>query len=325
MGTVCQAALVLAGWLAADAFARLAAQAIAVMATDKDAEVLRLADELQRATGVLTSTATVLVLPSLGMLAWLAFLRPSGATAAFFTKGACPVRADALRAPRPQFPAHRPSVPTLKEPQAASQSAARPPPAQPAPARSARLGLGALGAVLLVFAAADGLRTRPSYVSSQPAPGATLAHPPVAVRVSFAAALDPASSLSLTRRVVQPSAGEEPSEVEISRRLAPDASEQRTLEAVPSHLPAGLYRVSWQALPAGGGVPRFGSFSFGVGVPVPSDSAGSTHSLQDRDAGARGRRHTWAGGALLLVMGALLPRSLRSSEITPNAGRLRYP
>jgi hypothetical protein len=69
-----------------------------------------------------------------------------------------------------------------------------------------------------------------------------------------------------------------------------------------------VYRASWQALPAGGGVPRFGSFSFGVGVPVPADDANATYSLQDRDSGTRGRRHTFAGGALLLAMGILAAR-----------------
>ena len=308
LGAICQAALVLAGWLAADAFARLAEQAIAAMAAAEDAEVLQVADSLHRATGVLTSTATALVAPLLGILAWVAFLRPSGAAAAFFTEGEGPASAAALRAARSQSIAHRPSVPTVKESQAASQSAARPPPAPRAPVRRARLGLVALGALMLVFAAADGLRTRASYLSSEPAPGATLADPPAAVRVSFGAPLDPTSSLSITRLVVQPSAGGGPSEVEITHRIAPDDPQRRTLEAVPAHLPAGLYRVAWQALPAGGGVPRHGSFCFGVDMPVPTDSAGGTHALQDRDAGARGRRHTWAGGALLLVLGALLPR-----------------
>ena len=320
MGTLCQAALVLGGWLAADAFARLAEQAIALMAVEKDAEVLRVADQLGHATGVLRSTASALFVPLLGMLAWLAWLRLSGATAAHFTRGASPVAAEALRAPRPHSPAHRPSVLAPDEPQAEDRSAARPPPAQGALARRARLGLVALGAAMLLFAAADRMRTRASYLSSLPAPGATLAHPPAAVRVSFAAALDPASSLSITRLVVQPSAGGQPSEALISRRQTSDASAQRTLEAVPSQLPAGLYRVSWHALPAGGGVPRVGSFSFGVGVPVPADSAGSTHSLQDRDAGARGRRHTWAGAALLLVLGALLPRPLEARLRPPRRG-----
>ena len=81
MGAVCQAALVLTGWIATDIFARLAAQALAAMTASGDAEVLRVADELRQATGILTGTATALVAPLLCMLAWLAFLRPSGAVA----------------------------------------------------------------------------------------------------------------------------------------------------------------------------------------------------------------------------------------------------
>ena len=166
---------------------------------------------------------------------------------------------------------------------------------------------------MLLSGAADALRTRASYVSSQPAAGVTLAAAPAAVRVSFGAALDPASSLSITRMVLPPYTGEQPQEIEVSRRLAPDDPTSRTLEAVPSPLPAGLYLVRWQALPARGGVPRFGSFCFGVGVPVPADTAGQLYSLQDRDSGARGRRHTFAGGVLLLALGALAPRLPRRS------------
>jgi methionine-rich copper-binding protein CopC len=278
------------------------------MAAADDAEVSRVAEQLQHATGLLSSTATALVAPLLGMLAWLAFLRPSGAAAAFFTEGASPAPADAVHAPQPQSPAQGPALPTRKEPQAEAQSATRPALTPRPAARRARLALAALGAFMLLFGAADALRTRASYVSSQPAPGATLEQPPAAVRVSFGAALDPASSLSLTRLVLPPYTGAQPEDVEITRRLAPDDPQQRTLEAVPAQLAAGVYRASWQALPAGGGVPRFGSFSFGVGVPVPADAAGVTYSLQDRDSGTRGRRHTIAGGALLLALGMLAAR-----------------
>jgi methionine-rich copper-binding protein CopC len=166
---------------------------------------------------------------------------------------------------------------------------------------------------MLLFGAADGLRTRASYVSSQPAAGATVAAAPAVVRVSFGAALDPASSLSLTRLVLPPYTGEQPTEIEISHRLAPDDPQKRTLEAIPSSLAAGLYRVRWQALPARGGVPRLGSFCFGVRVPVPTDAANRSYSLQGRDADARGRRHTIAGGALLLALGALLSRLVARS------------
>ncbi len=308
LATICQAAFVLSGWLAADAFGRLAEQAVALMNTAKDTEVLQLAGELRGVTGILTATATALIAPLLGMLAWLAFLRPSGAAAGFFTESAS--AAAAPRAAQPQSVALRLAALPAREPPVASRGPARPPPARPqrAPARRARLALAVLGALMLAFALADGLRMRAAYVSSLPEPGTTLAASPAVVRVSFGAALDPASSLSLTRLVLPPYTGEQPQDVEISRRIAPDDPEGRTLEAVPPVLPAGLYRVEWQALPAGGGVPRFGSFSFGVGVPVPADALGVTHSLQDRDGGARGRRHTFAGGVLLLALGALLPR-----------------
>jgi hypothetical protein len=64
----------------------------------------------------------------------------------------------------------------------------------------------------------------------------------------------------------------------------------------------GLYRVSWRAQPAEGGVTRHGSYSFGGGVSVPADMTG-LHSLQERDAGSRGRRQAMFGGVLLLVLG----------------------
>ena len=80
---------------------------------------------------------------------------------------------------------------------------------------------------------------------------------------------------------------------------------------MPSSLPPGLYRVSWRALPADGGVPRRGSFCFGVGVAVPTDDSNVVHSLVDRDEGGRTRRKTLAGGALLIALGVLLPLRLR--------------
>lgn len=310
MGAICQTALVLTGWIAADAVARLAAEARASMTASGDAEVLRVADEVDRATGILTGTAIALVAPVVCMLGWLAFLRPSGSAAAFFTAGPGAAPEEALHKVHTESAASRPRIPIapVGERQAATNrhvANGRPEPG--AGARLARLALAVLGALMLVFAGADRLRTRPFYVSSQPAPGATLADAPAAVRVTFGARLDPSSSLSVTRLVVQPSAGEEPRVVEISPRLAPDDPESRTIEGVPPRLSSGLYRVTWGALPAGGGVPRRGSFSFGVGLPVPADSTGTTHSLQDRDVGARTRRQTVVGGVLLLVIGALLP------------------
>jgi len=96
MGVICQAVLVLNGWIAADAFVRLVSQAHAAMTASGDAEVLRVAGDLDRETRILTRTAVALVAPLLGMLAWLVFLRPSGAAAASFTAGASSAQGEAI-------------------------------------------------------------------------------------------------------------------------------------------------------------------------------------------------------------------------------------
>jgi hypothetical protein len=151
MGAVCQAALVLCGWLAGDMFARLAEQAIAAMAAANDAEVLLVADELRRATGVLSSTASALVIPMLGMLAWLAFLRPSGAAAAFFTEGASGRQRPCARRCRRS----RRSALGSGEGQIVGRRHDRP---IARPARRARL---ALGAFMLLSGTADALNALP--------------------------------------------------------------------------------------------------------------------------------------------------------------------
>ena len=303
-GAVCQTALVLTSWLATDILGRVGGQALAAMDASGDPEVLRVAGDLDRATGVLTQTAIALVAPLLVTLAWLVFLRPSGAAASYFTQGgACPAPVEASRKSE--------SVPTAPlSADAGVETLVRTPVSEARVSRSRShigLALAVPGALMLMFAAADGLRTRASFVSSQPEPGAILSDPPAVVRIKLDAPLDPASSLAITRLVNQPDrAGV--FEVEIVRRLAPDDLQRRTLEGVSAGLTAGLYRVTWTALPAGGGVARHGSYSFGVGVPVPSDTNGTLHSLQERDSGARGRRQTVLGGVLLLVLGAVLPR-----------------
>ena len=310
MGVICQVALVLAGWIAADVFARLATQALAAMTGSGDAEVLRVAGDLERETGILTRTALALVAPTLGMLAWLAFLRPSGTAAGYFAAdttsapGQSPdASATALAAPQPWI---RPApLTTTSHPVALGAVNARS--KAGVIARAAQGGLGALGALMLLAGAADG--PRPSYVGSQPAPGATLTGGPAAVRVTLAARLDPGSSVSLIRLAGNSSTDDAPRDVEMAGRLAPDDPERRTIEGVPARrLSTGLYRVGWWARPAGGGAAHYGSFSFGVDMPVPGDTTDNIHSLSERDAGARRRRLTAFGGLLLLALSALLLR-----------------
>ena len=308
MGVVCQVALVLTGWIAVDVFARLATEALTAMGNSGDAEVLRLGEELAWATGIMRRTALALAAPALGMLAWLVFLRPSGEAATHFVTD---VPADSTQVHEARV-AHAsaphtwmPAAPLAAPPAVARQDASNPRPSHGV-SQAARVGLGILGTLLLLFGAADGLRARASYVGSQPAPGVTLARSPRALRVTLAARLGPGSSLSLIRLAGEP--GEFPRDVEMASRLAADDPDRRTIEGVPTRaLSTGLYRVAWWARPAGGGSAQQGTFSFGVDVPVPGDTPDNIHSVSERDAGARRRRQRLLGGLLLLVLSTVLP------------------
>jgi hypothetical protein len=280
------------------------------MATDGDAEVLRVSEELTWATGILTRTALALVAPTLGMLAWLVFLRPSGTAASYFSAGTIPVPdpAPASQIPDSSAPdVWTPVMPSLTPP-VASENVPHPRPAAGMLARVAQVGMVGLGALMVLFGAANGLRAQATYAGSQPAPGATLTSRPGVVRVSFATRLDPGSSLSLIRLAGHPSDGDGPRDVALTSRLAPDDRDQQTIEGLPVHrLSPGLYRVAWWVRPAGGGGAQQGTFSFGIGVPVPADTPSEIHTLSERTPGARKRRQTVLGGLLLIGLSTMLP------------------
>ena len=157
---------------------------------------------------------------------------------------------------------------------------------------------------MLAFGAMELLRPRARYVSSEPAPGAMLASSPAAVRVTFGRALDPSSSLSVTRMAIDPDAEGHATVVTRSGGLDSSDSDRSTLTTALSGAPDGRYHVAWSSLPASGGVVRHGSFYFAVGMAV-ADTVTAGEEFQESDSGARRRRHTFAGGALLLVLGAV--------------------
>jgi methionine-rich copper-binding protein CopC len=290
MSVVCQAGLVLAGLLASDAFSQIATEAIAAMTTADDVEVHQAATLLREADDVLSKSAKAFVAPLVGFLVWLPLLL------------------------RPLLRSRSKGVDTEV---ASSQSpgAARPqPPPLPlerAGTRRAGFALAMLGAFMLAFGAMELLRPRARYVSSEPAPGATLSAAPATARVAFTRALDPSSSLSVTRMATRQNAGAETTTVTRSGELASRDSERRTLTAALAGIPEGLYHVAWSAVPAsGGGVVGHGSFYFGVGTNVP-DTVTNGGLLAERDSGARGRRQTFVGGALLLVLGIVQSRRRR--------------
>ncbi|MSO30358.1 MAG: copper resistance protein CopC [Acidobacteria bacterium] len=336
---VCQGALALGGWIAQDALSRLAEQALALMTASGDAEVLGIAAETNIAIGALARTARLLLAPALGMIVMAVALRSSGETEApRWTLGATsegcsaagrvsqaseaptaasgdlsragdwqPAGLPSTAAGQQPSPQPSPRSPYSSEPQPSSHHFRASAPGSTA--RGARTGLAVLGGLMLLFSACDGLRARPAFESSVPEPGATVTAAPSAIRVTFGAQIDPASAIYVTRLPSPDSTGESAYPITVTLRLSPDDPGRRTLEASTKRLTSGLYHVTWTALPAQSGVARHGSFSFGVGVPVPPDN-GMTHSLQDRDSGARGRRRTAAGGILLIVIGAVLPRVL---------------
>ncbi len=76
MSVVCQTALVIASWLAAHALSELAVTVVTLMRDSGDAEVMQLADQLVRVSQIIEGTASALIVPALGMAAWLIALRP---------------------------------------------------------------------------------------------------------------------------------------------------------------------------------------------------------------------------------------------------------
>jgi len=307
MGAIVQTALVVTGWLATAVLRDLAQAAVAEMSNARDLEVRQLADQLTSAVATLMMSATLLIVPTAVLVAWSVFLRPSGRAAAQFGRDAGSTSEDL-----PRFAEHRApeELPTFAAPRAPEDLRLKPPntPAVSSRILPARVGgwlLVGLGVLMLLFAGMDRLRARPGYVASTPDPGAQIAAAPPAIRVTFNRALHPASTLSIVYLPIVPSFDDISRDVPAVSQLSPD-SDRRTLEATPPSLTRGLYLVRWVVYPQGGGITRHGSFTFGVGAPVPPDRRDMQYSLNERDSGERGRRYTVAGGVLLLLIGALI-------------------
>ena len=296
MGAVCQSALVATGLMATMLLRELMQAFNAAMLEAPDAEVVQVADQLTRAVSTLLATATMLVLPAAALVAWAVFLRPSSNAAGQFGRADAPGTVE-----QPNLETNYKEEPFV----AFSAEASAPKPSATWSVQYAGWGLIGLGVLMLLFAAMGSLRSRPAYVTSTPAPGASAPAAPQAIRVTFSGALAPASTLRLVYLPVVPSMDDISRDVPVTSQLASSDTERRTLEMIPPRLDKGLYLVRWTAYPAFGGVIRHGSFAFGVGIAVPADNDGVTYSLRERDSGDRGRRFTMVGGVLLLVLGGL--------------------
>ena len=295
MGAVCQSALVATGWLATMLLRELTQAFNAAMLEAPNAEVVQVSDQLARAVSTLMTTATMLVLPAAVLVGWAVFLRPSSNAAGQFGRDEAPGTVEL-----PNLEANYKEEPFV----AFSAEAVAPKSSMVLPGHYAGWALMGLGVLMLMFAAMDSLRSRPAYVTSTPAPGASAPAAPPAIQVTFSGALDSASMLSLVY-LPEPGIDDISRDVPVTSRLASSDPEGRTLEVIPPRLGRGLYLVRWTAYPDFGGVIRNGSFVFGVGVAVPPDTDSDTYSLRERDSGDRGRRSTLLGGVLLLVIGGL--------------------
>ena len=131
MGATCQTALVLNGWIASGALVRVVSALVTAMADGADAEVLRVSGELEREAAILFRTSLALAVPTLGVFAWFAFLRPSGRAALYFAGDLGAARAELSDATL-ESPTPRPWIPVV-------DATARPHPPRPGvPARTGR-------------------------------------------------------------------------------------------------------------------------------------------------------------------------------------------
>jgi copper transport protein len=181
----------------------------------------------------------------------------------------------------------------------------------PPAARSAvtplRLGVLAVGLLLLAAGLADLLAPRAWLASSTPPAGASLPVAPSAVRIAFTERLGAESHADV-------SVGARRAEDVVAAAVEPDPADPSgttLLIPLPSFLPPGVYRVSWTARTGSSSplTPRghltFGTFYFGVGVPVDPRSQPATESAAPAE---RREQLLWSALGALLLGGALFGR-----------------
>jgi methionine-rich copper-binding protein CopC len=172
-----------------------------------------------------------------------------------------------------------------------------------------------IGFVLLVFGAWDRLRLRARYESSSPTPGAVLSRAPELVTIQFSGALDRESEISVVSTITLKPNGEtvfengEPVMVH-----GPSPENPRSLNLLmPSDKPPGLYWVRWRAVTARGKAARFGSYCFGIGMPVPDQITRETPGgFSERNERERSFRAVLLGGIFLVALGIVFPQIARS-------------
>jgi len=173
------------------------------------------------------------------------------------------------------------------------------------------------GLLMLFVAVSDLFAPRARYVSSRPEPGSRLTAAPAEIVVTFSRGLHPRSRIQVICTASLLPSGEMSysggTDVVAESGLNPDDLSQHSLRAVlRTRLSDGLYRVDWTTMAERDGAERFGSYYFGVGLPVPEHIASETGNLpREQDVGEyweSSRRAAVVGGVFLIVLAVLLPR-----------------
>lgn len=173
------------------------------------------------------------------------------------------------------------------------------------------------GLLMLLVGVADLFAPRARYVSSRPEPGSRLTAAPAEIVVTFSGGLHPDSTIRAVCTVSLLPSGEMSysggTDVVTESGLNPNDSSYHSLRAVlQTPLPDGLYRVDWTTVAVRGRAERFGSYYFGVGMPVPEHITREMGGvLWEQDASENresSRTAAMVGGVLLIGFAVLLPQ-----------------
>ncbi len=179
-----------------------------------------------------------------------------------------------------------------------------------------RILLAFFGLSMLLGSIGHALVPQARYRQSRPGPASVLTAPPAQVVIRFSREVTPDSRIGVVSTVSILPSGERSysggEDVVAQSGFDPNDPSRQSLRAVlRPGLPNGLYRVDWHAAAARGRAERFGSYYFGVGMPVPDsithDLGGSLRERDVYDADEVGPRAVPLVGVLLIALAILLP------------------
>ncbi len=189
-----------------------------------------------------------------------------------------------------------------------------------------RILLALIGLSMLLGSIRHALVPHARYRQSRPAPASSLATPPAEVVICFSRELAPDSRIGVVSTMSILPSGERSysggEDVVAQSGFDPNDPSHQSLRAVlRPGLPNGLYRVDWSVVAARGKAERFGSYYFGVGMPVPDsvtrDLGGPLRERDVYDTEEVSPRAVPFVGVLLIALAILLPwlRSYQRHDI----------